>query len=71
MNEGTDSEYLTLDQACAYLGVAPAYLRRLLREHGLGEFLRASMKRQVLLRRTDLDRLASSRRPGPKRRGVA
>jgi len=48
-------EYLTIEQAAAYLNVTPATIRRLLRQHGLGEFLRASISKQVLIRRADLD----------------
>ena len=48
-------EYLTIEQAAAYLEVTPAAIRRLLRQHGLGEFLRASISKQVMLRREDLD----------------
>ncbi len=48
-------EYLTVEQAAAYLEVTPAAVRRLLRQYGLGEFLRASISKQVLIRREDLD----------------
>jgi excisionase family DNA binding protein len=50
-----NSEYLTVGQAAAYLEVTPAAVRRLLRQYGLGEFLRASISKQVLIRREDLD----------------
>lgn len=58
----TDPEYLSIEQAARYLGVTAAEVRRLLRQYGLGEFTRASMARQVLIRRTDLDSL----KPGPR-----
>ena len=48
-------EYMTVEQAAAYLGVTPGAIRRLLRQHGLGEFLRASISKQLLIRREDLD----------------
>jgi excisionase family DNA binding protein len=48
-------EYLTIEQAAAYLEVTPAAIRRLLRQHGVGDFLRASISKQVLIRREDLD----------------
>jgi excisionase family DNA binding protein len=48
-------EYLTIEQAAAYLEVTPAVIRRLLRQHGLGDFLRASISKQVMIRREDLD----------------
>ena len=54
-------EYLTIEQAAAYLGVTPAVIRRLLRQHGLGDFLRASISKQVLIRREDLDAMELSR----------
>jgi excisionase family DNA binding protein len=48
-------EFLTIEQAAAYLEVTAAAIRRLLRQHGLGDFLRASISKQVLIRREDLD----------------
>jgi excisionase family DNA binding protein len=50
-------EYLTVEQAAAYLEVTPAAIRRLLRQHGLSEFLRASISKQVMIRRQDLDEI--------------
>jgi excisionase family DNA binding protein len=50
-------DFLTLDQAAAYLGVRRSYLNRVLRQHGLGEFVRASMGRQIMIARDDLDKL--------------
>jgi excisionase family DNA binding protein len=55
--EENQKDFLTLDQAAAYLGVRRSYLNRVLRQHGLGEFMRASMGRQVLISRDDLDKL--------------
>ena len=48
-------EYMTVEQAAAYLEVTPGAIRRLLRQHGLGDFLRASISKQLLIRRADLD----------------
>ncbi len=65
-----ESEYLTIEEACARYGVSGAQLRQLLRRHGLGEFMRAAMRKQVLLRREDLEALLRlPRQPG--RKGVA
>ena len=47
-------DYLTVEQAAACLGVKPAAVRRLLRQYGMGEFLRASLSKQVLIRKQDL-----------------
>jgi excisionase family DNA binding protein len=72
-------EYLTIEQAAAYLEVTPAVIRRLLRQHGLGEFLRASISKQVLIRREDLDamdvsqgglRTVTSKAPARSRRSA-
>jgi len=51
-------EYLTIEQAAAYRGVTPAVIRRALRAYGLTEFARASMAKQVLIKRTDLDEMS-------------
>ena len=51
-------EYLTIEQAAAYRGVTPAVIRRVLRAYGLTEFTRASMGKQVLIKRTDLDEMS-------------
>lgn len=69
-------DYLTIEQAAAYLDVPRGSIRRLLRQHGLGEFLRSSIGKQVLIKREDLDHLDLSQeqvRPGPRgsRRGAA
>jgi hypothetical protein len=65
------NDYLTFDEACRDFNVTPAQLRRLLRDYGLGEFVRASMDRQVLLRRSDLEALVHSSRSRGGRRGIA
>jgi excisionase family DNA binding protein len=51
-------EYLTIEQAAAYRGVTVATIRRVLRAYGLTEFTRASMGKQVLIKRTDLDEMS-------------
>lgn len=69
----SDADYLTIAQACAYLGVEQPALRRVLRRHGLSDLLRASMRREVLISRRDLDglrpALARQARPGLPRAG--
>lgn len=69
-------EYLTIEQAAAYAGVSTAAIRRLLREHGLNDFLRASIGKQALIKKSDLDALgvtqsASRESQGRRRRGGA
>jgi excisionase family DNA binding protein len=54
-------EYMTIEEAAGYLGVSPVTIRRLLRQHGLGEFLRASMNKQVRIRKADLDAIDVAR----------
>ena len=51
-------EYLTIEQAAAYRGVSVATIRRVLRAYGLTEFTRASIGKQVLIKRTDLDEMS-------------
>jgi hypothetical protein len=51
-------EYLTIEQAAVYRGVSVAVIRRALRAYGLTEFARASMAKQVLIKRTDLDEMS-------------
>ena len=70
MNEGVDQEYLSIEQASVYLGVKTAELRKLLRAHGLGELLRASMGKRVLIRRQDLDNLYTASRQGRTQRST-
>ena len=50
-------EYLTIEQAAAYRGVPVSTIRRLLRQYGMTEFARASIGKQVLIKRTDLDEM--------------
>ena len=71
MDQELHEEYLTVEEASAYLGVTPAYLRRVLREHGLGEFIRASLRKQILIRKSDLGKLRAPGRRPLRRRGAA
>ncbi len=54
-------EYMTIEQAAAYLSVKPAQVRKLLRDFGLSEFTRAQIGKEVKIRRQDLDVIAPSR----------
>jgi excisionase family DNA binding protein len=62
-------EFLTIEQSAAYLNVPQVTIRRLLRQYGMGEFVRAAISRQVLIRRSDLDRLDAGQ-PGIRRAGI-
>jgi excisionase family DNA binding protein len=64
-------DYLTVDEAAAYLRVSPGYLLRVLGEHGLTELILASMGKQILIRKDDLRRLRFSHRGLPRHRGAA
>jgi excisionase family DNA binding protein len=70
-------EFLTIEQAAAYRGVSVATIRRVLRAHGLGDFTRASMGKQVLLRRADIEAMDLEKsvsmppRRANRRRGAA
>ena len=71
MDADNQRDFLTLDEAAAHLGVRRSYLNRVLRQHGLGEFLRASMGRQVLINRADLDKLRPDAQTQPRPRRSA
>lgn len=71
MNVDPFPEYLTIEQAAAYLSVSPGQVRRLLREFGMGEFVRAQIGKEVTIRKRDLAAIAaglSSRPQAPRRR---
>jgi excisionase family DNA binding protein len=53
-------EYLTIDQAARVFGVSQATVRRILRAYGLGEFVRGSMRREVLVSRRDFEAILRS-----------
>jgi excisionase family DNA binding protein len=71
VEDETENEYLTVQEASELLNVSPADLRRILRAHGLGPALRAAAGRQVLIRRQDLEALRKPERQPRRRRGVA
>ncbi len=60
MNSDREQDYLGLEEAAAYLGVTPARLRRILKEHGVDYFTQASLRRPIMIGRDDLDRLRSA-----------
>jgi hypothetical protein len=53
----SSDEYLTIEEASRQLGLTAAQLRRVLRQYGFGDLLRASMSKQVLIRKSDLQKL--------------
>ena len=61
MNVDPFPEYMTIEQAAAYLSVKPAQVRKLLREFGLSEFMRAQIGREVRLKKEHVELLMSSR----------
>lgn len=61
-------EYLTIEQAAAYLSVKPAQVRKLLREFGLGEFMRAQIGKEVRISKQHLDAIAQNRPAQPQQR---
>ncbi|HWO72539.1 MAG TPA: helix-turn-helix domain-containing protein [Dehalococcoidia bacterium] len=69
MNVDPFPEYLTIEQAAAYLSVSPGQVRRLLREFGMGEFVRAQIGKEVTIRKRDLEALAASLPSRPPSRG--
>ncbi|HEY7269310.1 MAG TPA: hypothetical protein VH951_05750 [Dehalococcoidia bacterium] len=60
MAEDAPDQYLTVDQAAKVFGVSQAAVRRVLRAYGLGDFVRDSMRREVLASRADLERILRS-----------
>lgn len=75
MNIDPFPDYLTIEQAAAYLKMRPAQVRKLLREFGLGEFTRAQIGKEVKISKAHLDALVPGHReaqqsqPKPRRRG--
>ncbi len=55
MNIDPFPEYLTIEQAAAYLSMRPAQVRKLLRDFGLGEFTRAQIGKEVRISKKHLD----------------
>jgi hypothetical protein len=76
MNIDLFPEYLTIEQAAAYLSMRPAQVRKLLREFGLGEFTRAQIGKEVKISKRHLDVIVHGHavemtRPQRRRRGGA
>ncbi len=71
MPEEPETDYLTVREASKLLGVSPGQVRRVLREYGLGEFMRASVSKEVLIRREDLEKIFGPIKQRPKRWGAA
>jgi excisionase family DNA binding protein len=76
MNIDPFPEYLTIEQAAAYLNKKPAQVRKMLREFGLSEFTRAQIGKEVKISKAHLDALAGHQeaprsQPAPRRRGGA
>jgi excisionase family DNA binding protein len=55
MNIDPFPDYMTIEQAAAYLSMRPAQVRKLLREFGLGEFTRAQIGKEVRISKQHLD----------------
>jgi excisionase family DNA binding protein len=48
-------DYMTIEEAAAYLSMKPAQVTKLLREFGLSEFTRAQIGKQVKISKRHLD----------------
>jgi excisionase family DNA binding protein len=77
MNIDPFPDYLTIEQAAAYLSMKPAQVRKLLREFGLSEFTRAQIGKEVKISKQHLDAIVPGRHAAPaaqtqrRRRGGA
>ncbi|HWC28799.1 MAG TPA: helix-turn-helix domain-containing protein [Dehalococcoidia bacterium] len=72
MNIDPFPEYMTIEQAAAYLQVKPAQVRKLLREFGLSEFMRSQIGKEVRIKKEHLEVLMAGRPAGSSgRRGGA
>ncbi|HEU0073184.1 MAG TPA: hypothetical protein VFS30_04165 [Dehalococcoidia bacterium] len=77
MNVDPFPDYLTIEQAAAYLSKRPAQVRKLLREFGLSEFTRAQIGKEVKISKEHLDTIvhghqaAAQAQPTRRRRGGA
>jgi excisionase family DNA binding protein len=73
MNIDPFPDYLTIEQAAAYLSVKPAQVRKLLREFGLSEFMRAQIGKEVRIKKEHLAVIMASRpaRAAARRGGAA
>jgi excisionase family DNA binding protein len=61
MNVDPFPDYLTIEQAAAYLSMKPAQVRKLLREFGLSEFTRAQIGKEVKISKQHLEAIAPGR----------
>jgi excisionase family DNA binding protein len=75
MNIDPVPEYLTIEEAAAYLSMRPAQVRKLLRQFGLSEFTRAQIGKEVKISKAHLDAIVgheatpqSMPQPAPRRR---
>jgi len=66
-----DHEYLTIEEAARALGLTPGQMRRVLRQYGFGDLLRASMRKDITIRREDLQKLRAAGRDASHGRGAA
>ena len=73
MNIDPFPEYMTIEQAAAYLSVKPAQVRKLLRDFGLSEFMRAQIGKEVTIKKEHLEALMAGRpaKAAARRRGGA
>ncbi len=77
MNIDPFPDYLTIEQAAAYLSMRPAQVRKLLREFGLSEFTRAQIGKEVKISKEHLDTIVHGHQasqqvqPARRRRGGA
>jgi len=68
MNIDPFPEYLTIEQAAAYLSLKPAQVRKLLREFGLSEFTRAQIGKEVRIKKEHLDAINPAAQPSQQQR---
>ena len=61
MTASRPDDYLTVEEACEYLGIRRAYLYRLVERHSIQRYKRPVNGRRVLFKRLDLDRLKEPR----------
>jgi excisionase family DNA binding protein len=74
MNVDPFPEYMTIEQAASYLSVKPAQVRKLLREFGLSEFMRAQIGKEVRLKKEHVELLlagSTAKTAAVKRRRAA
>lgn len=64
-------DYITIEEAARSLGLTTAQLRRVLRQYGFGDLLRASMRKRIMIRRSELQKLRAAGRAAGEGRGVA